>query len=165
MTYKKFPNRMFELVNTGGEIHLGKKRLRSYERGDLDGIRLTMIFYRTDLFTGERFRVRYKPNYATADKWTDWVTPSTYISDFNESNYWVGAVYIPLVSPFRIDPISGVNIDIDYWLEADNYTYAFGATEIGVILDFIEDSETDLYNGRFEVKSDKLAYLSNFIRR
>lgn len=145
---------MYEIVNTGVEAELGTYTISA--NGELTYQYMTMIFYRTDIFNDEAVRLKIVRSNAPATPiYSLWVTPSEAISNFTESDHWLGDVRFDFASEaFTAGSTSQV------FLETQNYTHSLGGTQIGAIMKYINSS-----TGQFEVISDTGAYKSQFFKR
>lgn len=154
MTFQKFPNYMYEIVNLGGETEQGTYTVS--ESGELSNLVATMIFYRTDLFTTERFRLRLvRSNAPSTPVYSDWVSPVDSIDNFLGSNYWLGDVRLD----FDKQQMTGATT-FQVFLETENYTHDYSGTQIGSILHFIDNA-----TGQFQVIPNTANYQSNFLYR
>jgi len=153
MTFQKFPEYMYELVNTGGEIELGT--LTIDDSGELTAHLVTMIFYRTDLFTTEGVRLRLvRSNIAGTPVYSSWVTPAN-ISTFTDTNYWIGDIKFD----FSREQLKA-STTCQVFLETQNYTHSYSGTQLGVILNYINAS-----TGQFDVLSTNGFYQTQFSYR
>lgn len=144
---------MYELVNTGGEIELGT--ITTQESGELDSHFVTMIFYRTDLFTTEAVRLRLvRSNVPGTPVYSSWVTPSA-ITGFTSTNYWIGN----LKFDFSRESMKA-STTCQMFLETQNYSHDYSGTQIGVILNYINAS-----TGQFDVLSTNGFYQTQFAYR
>ena len=153
MTSKKFPNYLFEAVLTGGDIELGTFTID--ESGELDSYVMTMIFYRTDLFTTEGFRLKLVRSNIATPIVSQVFTPSTEISNFQDTSYWLGDV------KFSFDRQAlklGTTVNVK--LEGIAYSHSHSGTQVGALLNYIDSS-----TGQFDVASNKAAYVNQFIYR
>lgn len=143
---------MYEIVNTGGETELGKYTVTS--QGELSNCYLSMIFYRTDLFSNEGVRLRIvRSNAPSTPVYSSWVTPSTVISNFTDSNYWIGNVRFD----FNRQQLN-TSTTYDLYLETQNYTHDYSGIQIGSIMNFINNG-----TGQFSVTNNTASYNSHFV--
>jgi len=153
MTFQKFPEYMYELVNTGGEIELGTITID--DSSELTAQFVTMIFYRTDLFTTEGVRLRLvRSNIAGTPVYSDWLTPAS-ITSFTDTNHWIGH----LKFDFSREQLKA-STTCQIFLETQNYSHDYSGTQIGVILNYINAS-----TGQFDVLSTNGFYQTQFAYR
>lgn len=153
MTSKKFPEYMYEIVNLGGETELGT--ITVDDSGEITAHIVTMVFYRTDLFTNEQVRLRLvRSNIPGTPIYSSWVTP-TAISNFTDANHWIG----DLKFDFARQQVNA-STSIQVFLETQNYTHDYPGTQLGVILNFINAS-----TGQFDVLPTNGFYQTQFAYR
>lgn len=151
MTLQKFPEYMWEIYNTGGEIELGTLTIAA--SGGLTAQTVTMIFYRTDLFTNERFRLRFvRSNAVSTPLYSNWITPGNLITNFLITNYWIGDVRFD----FSREQLNA-STTVQVFLETDNYTHDYNGTQIGVVLNYINAG-----TGQFDSLSSNGFYTQTF---
>ena len=154
MTSQKFPEYMYEIVNLGGETELGTITID--DSGELTAHLVSMIFYRTDLFTNEGVRLRLvRSNIPATPVYSDWVTPASAISNFTDTNYWVG----DLKFDFAREQLKA-STTCQIFLETQNYTHDYSGTQLGVILNYINAS-----TGQFDVLPTNGFYQTQFAYR
>lgn len=145
---------MYEIVNTGGEVELGTYTVDA--DGEVSNLLLAMIFYRTDLFTTQGVRLRLvRSDFPAIPIYTDWVTPSSYISDFTDDTHWIGNVKFNIA---RKQLNSGTTYGL--FLETQNYTHDALGLQIGSILNFIDPA-----TGAFDVRLNTGSYNTTFSYR
>jgi len=149
MSFKKFPEYMFEIVNTGGAVSMGG--ITAPGDREISNIYLSMVFYRTDLFTDEMVRLNVSRSIAGDTISSLWVTPASIIDDFTSLNHWVGNVRFDFD---RENIIEGESLSVE--LETANYTHDYSGTQIGAIMNFINSS------GQFEPTTSTSAYMTLF---
>lgn len=149
MSFKKFPDYMFEIVNTGGTVSMGG--LTSPSNSDISNIYIAMIFYDTSLFSTERIRLNVGRSTAADTISSSWVTPSSVITDFTTTDHWIGNVRFDFD---RFNILTGESLAVE--LETDNYTYNVSGTQIGAIMNYINSS------GQFEPTTATSAYMTLF---
>lgn len=153
MSIKKFPEYMNAIINIGGENSLGTFTIEA--DGEISNIYAMMIFYRTDLFTNEQIRIRgVRALFPGTPIYSEWVQPSIYISNFTNTNHWLGRVRFD----FSREQIQESDT-IEFFLETQNYTYAPNGTEIGSIYNYIDGS------GQFSVVTTTAIYNEIFSYR
>ena len=153
MSIEKFPEYMYELVKTGGDIELGTITID--DSGELASHLTTMIFYRTDLFTTEGVRLRLvRSNIAGTPVYSSWVTPAS-IATFTDTNYWIGDIRFD----FAREQLKA-STTCQVFLETQNYTHDHSGTQLGVILNYINAS-----TGQFDVLSTNGFYQTQFSYR
>lgn len=145
---------MYEIVNTGGETEQGTYTVD--QSGELTSLVSTMIFYRTDLFTTQKVRLKVvRSNAPSLPVYSNWVVPNESIETFIDSNHWLG----DLRFDFDRQQMKGGST-YQVFLEAANYTHNEGGTQIGTILNFINTA-----TGQFDVIPNTANYQSNFLYR
>lgn len=151
MSFKKFPNYMYEIVNTGGTVELGNYTIPL--DSEASNLYLAMIFYRTDLFTTEQVRLRLeRSDFPAIPIFSDWVRPNQVIGNFLESQHWIGNLRFTM----NREQLNA-STTYDLFLETQNYTHDSGGTQIGSILNFIDPA-----TGAFDVRLTTGAYNTTF---
>lgn len=153
MSFQKFPDYMYEILCTGGNVELGTFTID--DSGELTNSYATMIFYRTDLFTTEQIRLRYdRSNAPSIPVYSDWITPAN-ITGFTSTNYWIGNVRFDFNNE-AVKAASTVNL----YLETSGYTHDHSGTQIGSIMNYI-----DTATGAFDVVATRPSFNNLFINR
>ena len=149
MSFEEYPDYMYEIVNTGGKVELGTYTINNYKQ--ISNITLTMIFYRTDLFTTERVRLSCERSSQSDTINSEWLTPLASIEGFTDDNHWIGFLRFD----FGRQNLQDLDT-LQLFLEADNYTHNQAGTQIGAIINYLDA------NGMPEVNGDKAAYSNVF---
>lgn len=149
MSIRKFPNYLYEIVNTGGSVDIGSFTIDGYKQ--ISNVTLPMIFYRTDLFINQQVRVSIERPSQSDTIVSSWFNPLNSIDTFLESDHWLGWVRLDLARQNILDTEV-----LSLSIETQNYTHLIGGTQIGVIENYLDSS------GIFEVLGNKAAYAKIF---
>ena len=139
MSIQQYPEYLFELASQGGLVELGDFTCNGYKQ--LSNVTLTMIFYRTDLFSNQRIRVGVDRTSQPGIIYSDWLTPSNSISGFTTNQHWFGNVRFDF-SRQNLQNLDGLTL----YLDTENYVYANGGTQLGVILNYLDSSGNIVVN-------------------
>lgn len=149
MSFLEYPNYLYEIVTTGGTTELGTWTINTYKQAS--NVTLTMLFYRTDLFTNERVRISAERSSQADTILTDWLTPATAIADFTTDQHWIGAIRFDYA---RQNLQDGDTLQL--FLETENYTWNPSGIQIGAIINYLDST------GVPEVLDNKAAYANVF---
>lgn len=151
MSFKDFPDHLYELVTTGATTELGTYTINGYKQ--LSNVTLTMIFKDTASFTNERVRLVVERSSRPLELvGSEWFYPAMAIEDFTDANDWIGAVRFDFARENLQDQETG-----RIYIEADNYLFDQLGIQISAVLNYINESTKVV-----DVTDTTAAYLNIF---